>query len=119
MVCLVTSIIKSSSWLYLSHLPTTHILKQLQPNRKNHQLRSKKVYILKPLTLTFERRTGDSRNEVGLSPGEIMVQADLEIGSLAGDISLYLAPPPPDSGLVGSPQSETSEREVLLSIVSE
>jgi hypothetical protein len=48
------------------------------------------------------------------------MQADLEIGSLAGDISLYLAPPPPpDSGLVGSPQSETSEREVLLSIVSE
>jgi hypothetical protein len=47
------------------------------------------------------------------------MQADLEIGSLAGDISLYRAPPPPDSGLVGSPQSETSEREVLLSIVSE
>lgn len=69
--------------------------------------------------LTLERRTGDSRNEVGLSPGGIVMQADLEIGSLAGDISLYLAPPPPDSGLVGSPQSETSEREVLLSIVSE
>jgi hypothetical protein len=116
MVCLVTSIIKSSSWLYLSHLPTTHILKQLQPNRKNHQLRSKKVYILKPLTLTFERRTGDSRNEVGLSPGEIMVQADLEIGSLAGDISLYLAPPPQVSGLVGSPPSGTSERELMLSM---
>lgn len=43
----------------------------------------------------MERRTGDSRNEVGLSPGGIVMQADLEIGSFAGDSSLYLAPPPP------------------------
>jgi hypothetical protein len=45
-----------------------------------------------------------------------MVQADLEIGSLAGDISLYLAPPPQVSGLVGSLPSGTSERELMLSM---
>lgn len=45
--------------------------------------------------MTLERRTGDSRKEVGLSPGGIVMQADLEIGSFAGDRSLYLAPPPP------------------------
>ena len=39
----------------------------------------------------LERSTGDSRNEVGLSPGGIMRHMDLEIGSLAGDISLYFA----------------------------
>ena len=39
----------------------------------------------------LERRTGDSRNDVGLSPGGIVRHADLEIGSFAGDISLYLA----------------------------
>jgi hypothetical protein len=45
--------------------------------------------------LTLESRTGDSRNDVGLRPGGIVIgQGDLEIGSLAGDISLYLAPPP-------------------------
>lgn len=43
----------------------------------------------------LERRTGDSRNDVGLRPGGIVRQGDLEIGSLAGDMSLYLAPPPP------------------------
>lgn len=41
------------------------------------------------------RRTGDSRKEVGLRPGGMVMQVDLEIGSLAGDMSLYLAPPPP------------------------
>ena len=41
----------------------------------------------------LERSTGDSRNEVGLSPGGIVIHGDLEIGSFAGDISLYLAPP--------------------------
>lgn len=41
----------------------------------------------------LERRTGDSRNDVGLRPGGIVRQGDLEIGSLAGDMSLYLAPP--------------------------
>ena len=40
----------------------------------------------------LERSTGDSRNEVGLSPGGIVIHGDLEIGSFAGDISLYLAP---------------------------
>jgi len=39
----------------------------------------------------LERRTGDSRNDVGLRPGGIVMQGDLEIGSLAGDMSLYLA----------------------------
>lgn len=47
----------------------------------------------------LERRTGDSRNEVGLNPGGILIQVDLEIGSFAGDMSLYLAPAaaPPES----------------------
>ena len=40
-------------------------------------------------------KTGDSRNEVGLIPGGIVMSLHLEIGSFAGDISLYLAPPPP------------------------
>ena len=41
-------------------------------------------------------KTGDSRNDVGLNPGGIvMLVVDLEIGSIAGDMSLYLAPPPP------------------------
>ena len=40
----------------------------------------------------LERRTGDSKKEVGLSPGGIVIHGDLEIGSFAGDISLYLAP---------------------------
>ena len=39
----------------------------------------------------LERRTGDSRNDVGLSPGGIVRHVDLEIGSFAGDISLYFA----------------------------
>jgi|AraCvinosormetaG_1042628.scaffolds.fasta_scaffold04000_4 hypothetical protein len=43
----------------------------------------------------LEMKTGDSKNEVGLNPGGIVISVDLEIGSLAGDISLYLAPPPP------------------------
>ena len=37
-------------------------------------------------------KTGDSRKEVGLRPGGMVMQGDLEIGSLAGDSSLYLAP---------------------------
>jgi hypothetical protein len=41
--------------------------------------------------LMLERRTGDSRKEVGLRPGGMVMQVDLEIGSLAGDMSLYLA----------------------------
>ena len=40
---------------------------------------------------TLERRTGDSRNNVGLSPSGIVRHVDLEIGSFAGDISLYFA----------------------------
>lgn len=47
------------------------------------------------LTLMLEMKTGDSKKEVGLRPGGIVMSVDLEIGSLAGDISLYLAPPPP------------------------
>lgn len=44
----------------------------------------------------LERSTGDSRNDVGVSPGGMVRQGDLEIGSFAGDMSLYLAPPPPE-----------------------
>lgn len=44
----------------------------------------------------LESRTGDSRNDVGVRPGGIVRQGDLEIGSLAGDMSLYLAAPPPE-----------------------
>ena len=43
--------------------------------------------------MILESKTGDSRKEVGLRPGGMVMQGDLEIGSLAGDISLYLAPP--------------------------
>lgn len=43
-------------------------------------------------TFIFESSTGDSRKEVGLSPGGIVKTGDLEIGSFAGDMSLYLAP---------------------------
>lgn len=44
----------------------------------------------------LEMKTGDSRNDVGLNPeGIVMLVVDLEIGSIAGDMSLYLAPPPP------------------------
>ena len=36
----------------------------------------------------LERRTGDSRKEVGLRPGGIVMEVEREIGSLAGDMSL-------------------------------
>lgn len=49
----------------------------------------------------LERRTGDSRNDVGLRPGGIVMQVDLEIGSFAGDMRRYLAP------LVDPPPSDT------------
>lgn len=52
----------------------------------------------------FERRTGDSRNDVGLSPGGTVIQVDLEIGSFAGDISLYFAP------LLDPPEKTASTR---------
>ena len=42
-------------------------------------------------TFMLERRTGDSRNDVGLSPGGIVRHVDLEIGSFTGNISLYFA----------------------------
>ena len=42
-------------------------------------------------TFMLERRTGDLRNDVGLSPGGIVRHVDLEIGSFTGDISLYFA----------------------------
>ena len=42
-------------------------------------------------TFMLERSTWDSRNDVGLSPSGIMRRMDLEIGSFAGDISLYFA----------------------------
>ena len=40
-------------------------------------------------TFMLERRTGDLRNDVGLSPGEILRHVDLEIGSFTGDINLW------------------------------
>lgn len=43
------------------------------------------------LTFMLERRTGDSRNDDGLSPGGMVMHGDLEIGSFAGEKSLYLA----------------------------
>ncbi|KAH7837097.1 hypothetical protein Vadar_009488 [Vaccinium darrowii] len=39
-------------------------------------------------TFILERRTGYSRNDVGLRPGGIVMQGDLEIGSFACDMSL-------------------------------
>ena len=65
------------------------------------------------LTLMLEMKTGDSRNDVGLNPGGIvMLVVDLEIGSIAGDMSLYLAPPPPPPAelclAVGSTVAEQS-----------
>lgn len=42
--------------------------------------------------LMLERRTGDSRKDEGLRPGGMVIHAEeREIGSLAGDMSLYLA----------------------------
>ena len=38
-------------------------------------------------TFMLERRTGDSRNDVRLSPGGIVRHVDLEIGSFAGNIN--------------------------------
>ena len=43
------------------------------------------------ITLRLESMIGDSKNDVGLNIGGILIDGDLEIGSLAGDISLYLA----------------------------
>lgn len=54
----------------------------------------------------FESSTGDSRNDDGLSPGGIVTHGDLEIGSFAGIISLYLAPP-----VAAAPSVAESERE--------
>lgn len=45
------------------------------------------------------RRTGDSRRAPGLSPGGTVRHGDREIGSLAGDNILYLAP-------FGAPKAE-------------
>ena len=42
-------------------------------------------------TFMLERRTGDLRNNVELSPGGIVRHVDLEIGSFTGDITLYFA----------------------------
>jgi len=62
--------------------------------------------MLHSLTFIFERRTGDSRNEVGLSPGGIVKTGDREIGSFAGDISLYLAPE-----VVGPSETESGRED--------
>ena len=42
-------------------------------------------------TFMLERRIGDSRNDVRLSPGGIVRHVDLEIRRFAGNISLYFA----------------------------
>jgi hypothetical protein len=67
----------------------------------------------------FERRTGDSNNDVGLYPAGIVMHGDLEIGSFAGDISLYLAiefwPDPVRFGSMGVPSPELV---VVASIVT-
>lgn len=55
----------------------------------------KKIKKKTALTLTSDKRTGDSKKDEGLSPGGVVRQADLEIGSLAGANSLYRAPPEP------------------------
>ena len=49
-----------------------------------HQRKRHQIFML-------ERRTGDSRNNVGLSLSGIMRHVDLEIGCFVGDISLYFA----------------------------
>lgn len=69
-----------------------------QPKVKRSDISTREVEkeLAKWLTLMLEMKTGDSKKEVGLNPGGIvMLSVDLEIGSLAGDINLYLAPPPP------------------------
>lgn len=74
---------------------TSHHLKNLQqttlfftilpsPNTSIQKQKSK-------LTFMLERRTGDSKNDVGLNPGGTVTHGDREIGSFAGDKSLYLA----------------------------
>lgn len=56
------------------------------------------------------RRTGDSRRAPGLSPGGAVRHGDREIGSLAGDIILYLAPfGAPKAGILGSGTRNGSE----------
>lgn len=55
--------------------------------------------------MLLERSTGDSRNDVGLSPGGIVIHGALEIGSFAGDISLYLAAELLDGPVPGRPGS--------------
>lgn len=63
------------------------------PNSKNiigNEVRKKRK-----VTFKLVSKTGESRKEVGLRPGGMVMQEDLEIGSLAGDMSLYLAAPGP------------------------
>lgn len=50
----------------------------------------------------LDKRTGDSRNDVGLRPGGIVIEVEREIGSFAGDMSLYLAPLDPLARGLGS-----------------
>lgn len=69
---------------------------QVKVKRSDISTREVEKELAKWLTLMLEMKTGDSKKEVGLNPGGIvMLSVDLEIGSLAGDINLYLAPPPP------------------------
>ena len=69
----------------------------------------------------LERRTGDSRNDVGLRPGGIVMHGDREIGSFAGDKSLYLAEldPAPESEFASLALLSSKEREWRLSSIDD
>lgn len=67
----------------------------------------------------LESRTGESKNDVGLNPGGIVMHGDLEIGSFAGDISLYLAIDPVRFRSLGDWSSELEwDSPELASIVT-
>lgn len=69
--------------------PSHYILYKKTLETEKRRTRTRELH---SLTFILERSTGDSRNDVGLSPGGIVTHGALEIGSFAGDISLYLAP---------------------------
>ena len=55
-----------------------------------------KLPVVAYLSVSLKKIVAVERNDVGLNPeGIVMLVVDLEIGSIAGDMSLYLAPPPP------------------------
>lgn len=68
----------------------------------------------------LESRTGESKNDVGLNPGGIVMHGDLEMGSFAGDISLYLAIDPVRFRSLGDRSSELEwdSPELVASMVT-